>query len=48
MTVSQGLTLIPPLSYSRYKGPCFVSVTFLFLVLTFAPLIRFGIPHVQP
>ena len=48
MTVSQGLTLIPPLSHSCCKGPCVVSVTFLFLVPTFAPLIRFRIPHVWP
>ena len=32
-----GLTLIPHMSHSRCKGPCVVSVTFLFLVPTFAP-----------
>ena len=46
-SVSQGLALIPPLSHFCCKGPYVISITFLFLVPTFAPLIRFGISHVQ-
>ena len=36
--------LTSPLSHSRFQDPCSVSITFLFLVLTFAPLICFGTP----
>ena len=35
----------PPLSHSCFQDPCFVSTTFLILVLTFAPLIHFRTPY---
>ena len=47
-TPYQNSDFTSPLSHSHFQDPCSISITFLFLVLTFAPLICFETPYSDP